>query len=76
MTDQELAQVVETTTVFAKLSPDQKARIILCLKNNVQGGLHGRWDQRCSIHEGLRRWDLRGYRCGYRQGNGRCHPSG
>ena len=26
MTDQELAQVVETTTVFAKLSPDQKAR--------------------------------------------------
>ena len=34
MTDQELAQVVETTTVFAKLSPDQKARIILCLKKN------------------------------------------
>ena len=34
MTDQELAQVVETTTVFAKLSPDQKARIILCPKNN------------------------------------------
>ena len=34
MTDQELAKVVETTTVFAKLSPDQKARIILCLKNN------------------------------------------
>ena len=34
MTNQELAQVVETTTVFAKLSPDQKARIILCLKNN------------------------------------------
>lgn len=26
MTDQELAKVVETTTVFAKLSPDQKAR--------------------------------------------------
>ena len=34
MTDQELAQVVETTTVFAKLSPAQTARIILCLKNN------------------------------------------
>ena len=34
MTDQELAHVVETTTVFAKLSPDQKARIILSLKNN------------------------------------------
>lgn len=34
MTDQELAQAVETTTVFAKLSPDQKARIILQLKKN------------------------------------------
>lgn len=34
MTDQDLAKIVETTTVFAKLSPDQKARIILCLKNN------------------------------------------
>lgn len=34
MTDQDLAQVVETTTVFAKLSPDQKARIILSLKKN------------------------------------------
>ena len=62
MTDQELAQVVETTTVFAKLSPDQKARIILCLKNNGHKvGYMG--DGRCSIYEGLRRWDLRGYRC-------------
>lgn len=34
MTDQELAKKVETTTVFAKLSPDQKARIILQLKEN------------------------------------------
>lgn len=34
MTDQELAQAVETTTVFTKLSPDQKARIILQLKEN------------------------------------------
>ena len=29
MSDQELAQAVEEVTVFAKLSPDQKARIIL-----------------------------------------------
>ena len=42
MTDQELAEVVETTTVFAKLSPDQKARIILCLKNN--GHKVGTWE--------------------------------
>ena len=34
MSDQDLAKAVETTTVFAKLSPDQKARIILCLKEN------------------------------------------
>lgn len=37
MTDQELAGVVEKVTVFAKLSPDQKARIILQLKKNGHG---------------------------------------
>ena len=37
MTDQELAEVVERVTVFAKLSPDQKARIILQLKKNGHG---------------------------------------
>ena len=34
MTDEELAQAVEKVTVFAKLSPDQKARIILQIKSN------------------------------------------
>lgn len=34
MTDEVLSQAVEDTTVFAKLSPDQKARIILQLKAN------------------------------------------
>ncbi|HEU5905097.1 TPA: magnesium-translocating P-type ATPase, partial [Streptococcus pneumoniae] len=34
MSDQELAQAVEEVTVFAKLSPDQKARIILQFKTN------------------------------------------
>lgn len=34
MTDQELEEAVESVTVFAKLSPDQKARIILQLKKN------------------------------------------
>lgn len=37
ITDQELADVVEKVTVFAKLSPDQKARIILQLKRNGHG---------------------------------------
>ena len=37
MTDQELAEAVENVTVFAKLSPDQKARIILQLKRNGHG---------------------------------------
>lgn len=37
MTDQELAEMVEKVTVFAKLSPDQKARIILQLKKNGHG---------------------------------------
>lgn len=37
MTDQELAEVVKKVTVFAKLSPDQKARIILQLKKNGHG---------------------------------------
>ena len=34
LSDSDLAQAVETTTVFTKLSPDQKARIILQLKAN------------------------------------------
>ena len=34
LSDEELSQAVENTTVFAKLSPDQKARIILQLKAN------------------------------------------
>ncbi|KXT84582.1 Mg(2+) transport ATPase, P-type [Streptococcus sp. DD11] len=34
MSDEELSRAVEATTVFAKLSPDQKARIILQLKAN------------------------------------------
>ena len=37
MTDQEMAEAVESVTVFAKLSPDQKARIILQLKKNGHG---------------------------------------
>lgn len=34
MNDQELSQLVEKTSVFAKLSPSQKVRIIELLKNN------------------------------------------
>ncbi len=34
MSDAELAKRVETTQVFAKLTPDQKARIVTCLRDN------------------------------------------
>ncbi len=34
MTDMELAEAAERTTVFAKLTPDQKARIVTVLRNN------------------------------------------
>ena len=34
MTDEQLAEEVETTNVFAKLSPSQKARIITALRDN------------------------------------------
>jgi len=37
MSDEQLAEAVERVTVFAKLSPDQKARIILQLKRNGHG---------------------------------------
>ena len=37
MSDEQLAEAVEKVTVFAKLSPDQKARIILQLKRNGHG---------------------------------------
>ncbi len=35
MSDEELAAVAEETTIFAKLSPDQRARIIHLLKVKV-----------------------------------------
>jgi len=34
MTDEELAKAAETTDVFAKLTPDQKARIVTVLREN------------------------------------------
>lgn len=34
MTDQQLAETAENTDVFAKLSPDQKARVVTALRNN------------------------------------------
>ncbi len=34
MTDEQLSQVVETTNVFAKLSPEQKTRIVHALREN------------------------------------------
>nr|WP_318710613.1 HAD-IC family P-type ATPase [uncultured Treponema sp.] len=34
MNDEELSRVVEKTEVFAKLTPDQKARVVTCLRHN------------------------------------------
>ena len=34
MSDEELSRVVEKTEVFAKLTPDQKARVVTCLRQN------------------------------------------
>ena len=34
MTDEELARAAESTDVFAKLTPDQKARVVTVLRNN------------------------------------------
>ncbi|MDO4505683.1 MAG: HAD-IC family P-type ATPase [Spirochaetales bacterium] len=34
MSDEELSRVVEKTQVFAKLTPDQKARVVTCLRQN------------------------------------------
>ena len=34
MNDEELSRVVEKTEVFAKLTPDQKARVVTCLRQN------------------------------------------
>ncbi len=34
MTDEELAEAVETTSIFARLSPDNKSRIVTALKSN------------------------------------------
>ncbi|MDO4925745.1 MAG: magnesium-translocating P-type ATPase [Turicibacter sp.] len=34
MNDEQLAKAAETTDVFAKLSPDQKARVVTALRNN------------------------------------------
>ena len=60
MTDQELAEAVESVTVFAKLSPDQKARIILQLKKNGHVvGYMGDGINECSIYEGGRCWHFR-----------------
>ena len=62
MSDQDLAKAVETTTVFAKLSPDQKARIILSLKENGHKvGYMGDGINDAPINEGVRC----GYLCGY-----------
>ena len=46
MSDAELARAVESTDVFAKLTPDQKARVVSILRENGHTvGFMGRWNQ-------------------------------
>ena len=44
MSDQELAKAAETTDVFAKLTPDQKARVVSVFRGKwPYSRLYGRW---------------------------------
>ena len=46
MTDEALARAAETTDVFAKLTPDQKSRVVSVLRGNGHTvGFIGGWHQ-------------------------------
>ncbi len=66
MTDQELAQVVETTTVFANYHPIKKRGSSSASRTMATRWVTWEMGSAMLQHEGLRRWDLREYRCGYR----------
>ena len=49
MSDEKLAEAVETTHIFARLSPAHKQRIVQALRaKGSYRWVHGRWYQRCS----------------------------
>lgn len=77
MSDAELAKAAESTDVFAKLTPDQKARVVSVLRENghtvgFMGGRH----QRCGSHEGGRHRHFCGHGGRRGQGIGRYYPAG
>lgn len=69
MSNEELAAAAETTTVFAKLAPGPKARVVRLLRENGHSvGYPWRRYQRCGGHEGFRCGYLCRYGSRYRQG--------
>ena len=77
LNDQELGRLAEDITVFAKLSPQQKARVVRGpAGEGPHRGLHGRRHQRRGSHAGRGRGHLGGHSCGHRQGDGLCGAAG
>ena len=77
MTDPQLAEAVETTDVFARLSPAHKKRIVQALQaKRPRRRLHGRRHQRRARAARRRRGHFRGQRGGHRQGIRRRDPAG
>ena len=77
LSDAELEETAEHTTIFAKMSPVQKSRVIRALQSErPHRRLSRRRHQRCGSAQGCRCRNFGGYRRRYRQGIGRHHPSG
>ena len=77
MDDAALRAAAERTDIFAKLTPQQKARIVTCLRENGHTvGFHGRRHQRRGGDEGFGRGDFGGFRRGHRPRIRRHHPAG
>ena len=77
MTDEQLGKAVETTQVFARLSPTHKQRIVEALRHN--GHVVGFMGDGINDAPALRAADvgtLGGQRGGHRQGIGRHDPAG
>ena len=76
MDDEQLAQAAARTTVFAKLTPLHKERIVKLLRRRARGGLYGRRHQRRAGAARGRYRHLRRFGGGHRQGSGGHHPAG
>ena len=77
MSDAELAEAAEKTTLFARLSPAHKQRVIRALREQgTRRRIHGRRHQRCSRLAGRGRRHLGRHGDGHRQGVGGSDPAG